>query len=871
MLELALEQPENERAEFVRSRCTSEPATADEVLRLLEREQTLGKYLEPPRALLEAARELQPREEHLIGAQVGAWRVERAIGSGGMGTVYLAHRADGQFEQRVALKFIRRGMDNPETIARFKRERRLLAQLEHPNVARLVDGGIAENGLPYIVMEYVEGRPIDVACNERGLSVSDRLRLFVKVCGAVHHAHQRLVVHRDLKPGNIFVNAAGEPKLLDFGLAKMLSDVEDSHVTQSSSRALTPAYASPEQVRGAPVTTASDVYSLGVVLYQLLTGRLPHPITTTSISEIGRRISEVEPSRPSAAVEVEVEPDTHTRHGPSPTPEALARASEGSVKRLRRRLEGDLDTIVMKALRKEPERRYLSAEQLAENIERHLAGWPVIAQNDSLVYRASKFVRRHRALVVASTLGLAALLAGLTVSSRLWLLARHRAEEVTRLSDVHLVQALAEDADRIWPAVPPAAVKMRMWLRQAEALLARKPLHVTRLAELRASGRELDGAWSFDSTADAWEHEVLSRLLEGIEKLGAQHPAIGSVAEMRRRSEFAEHVEELTLTAPEAVALWAAAREGVPRSPRYAGVELTPQLGLLPLGPNENTGLWEFWHPQSGSRPARDPRGGFAVGDESSLVLVLLPGGTFEMGSPPEEPGHAPEEGPVHRVTLDAFFVSKFELTQAQFERITGSNPSILSQERGVPDGVPSGPSHPVEGVSWIAGRQWLDRAALDYPTEAQWEYAARAGTRSAWWCGAERDALRGAVNLADASAAARGQDWLEISDWPEFDDGFAFHAPVGSFRANAFGLYDVLGNVCEWCDDAFGDYSTPPQPGDGRRTTGYVINRPIRGGGFSNAAAELRCAKRVTLSPEISAPQIGLRPIRKLVTPLAK
>ncbi len=849
LLEAALVEDVERREELVRERAGPDASLAKEVLRLLARDGELGAYLEPSETFVEAARELRPQDVALIGSRIGPWRIERKLGSGGMGTVFLARRAEGDFDQRGAVKLLRGGLDSPQVLQRFRRERRLLAQIEHPNVARLLDGGVTENGTPYIVMEYVDGLPIDAYCDANKLSINDRLRLFAKVCGAVQHAHQHLVVHRDLKPGNVFVNAAGDPKLLDFGLAKVLSDDDDLLVTQTGAHALTPAYASPEQIRGESVTTASDVYSLGVVLYELLTGRLPYKVDTTSISELARRICEQAPPPPSEAVETS-DP---------------ARSGARVPQLARRRLRGDLDTIVLKALHKDPKRRYASAGHLAEDIARHLSGWPVLAQSDSLAYRARKFVGRHRASVLASALAIAALVGGLVVSSRLWLVAHERAEQITRLSDVRIVQALAEDADKIWPAVPPAAPKMRMWIRHAEQLLERKPLHEARLAQLRERGRESDGQWSFDGAAEAWEHEVLSGLLAGLDRLGSERPVIGALSEMRRRAEFAESVAQLTLDRPEAARAWLEARDEIARDPLYGELELAPQLGLLPLGRNEVTGLWEFWHPQTGERPLPDERGGFGVDANSALVFVLLPGAEFEMGSPREELGHSPEEGPVHKVALDPFFVSKFELTQAQFARITGSNPSILSAESGEPRFRPATPAHPLEGVSWIAGRQWLDRAGLDYPTEAQWEYAARAGTRTPYWCGADRESLRGAANLADAAASKHGQDWLEISDWPELDDGFAFHAPVGSYRANAFGLYDVLGNVCEWCDDAFGDYSTPAQPGDGRRATGYVLNRPMRGGGFSNKAIELRCAKRVMMSPEISAPQIGIRPIRKI------
>ncbi len=849
LLEAAQLEPPARRESFVRERAAGDAALAADVLALLAQDDELGDYLEPPASFAAAARELRPHDSARVGERVGAWRLERKIGAGGMGAVYLAVRADGHFEQRAAVKLLRLGVDSPQLVERFRRERQVLAQLEHPGVAHLVDGGVTDEGLPYIAMEYVEGAPIDRWCDEQRLSIRERLELFVKVCAAVQYAHQHLVVHRDLKPGNILVNAQGEPKLLDFGLAKVLDEDFDRTATQTGAHALTPAYASPEQVRGEPVTTASDVYSLGVVLYELLTGKRPHEVETTSFHELARRIAEQTPKPPSEAVDA-IDP---------------SRSGATRPELARRRLRGDLDGIVLKALHKEPARRYASAGHLAEDIERHLADWPVLARGDSLLYRTRKLVQRHRALAITGALGLAALLAGLIVSSRLWWIARERAEQVTRLSDVHILLSLGQDVDRYWPATREHAPNMARWVRQAEALLARRPLHEARLAQVRALGREVDGEWKFDTAAEAWEHEVLSKLLGGLALLDGESRVIGTLREMRARLEFAEGVDELTLDSPAAARAWLEARDEIARLPIYRGLELPAQRGLLPLGLNEVSGLWEFWHPQSGARPVPDERGGFKVLEDSSLVLVLLPGGEFEMGSPPDEPGHSPEEGPVHRVALDAFFASKFELTQGQYAALTGANPAVLSRERDEPRGVPATPAHPVENVNWDVGAAWLRRANLAFPTEAQWEYLARAGTRSAWWTGPERDSLRGAANLADSQAAKHGQDWLEISDWPELDDGFAFHAPVGSYRANAFGLYDVLGNVGEWCDDVFGDYSKPAQPGDGRRTSGYVLNRPLRGGGFSNRASDLRCAKRVMMSPEIAAPQIGLRPVKAI------
>ncbi|HEX7070801.1 MAG TPA: serine/threonine-protein kinase, partial [Rhodothermales bacterium] len=329
------------------------------------------------------------------GARIGPYRLLRVIGQGGMGTVYLAERADGQFERKVALKLGRFGMLDGALVHRFLNERQILARLDHPHIAHLYDGGISESipGLPgearpWFAMEFVEGVPIDAYCREKDLSVDDRLRLFCDVCAAVQFAHQNLVVHRDLKPSNILVDFGGVVKLLDFGISKLMAgaDEGESAQTRTEARVMTPDYASPEQVLGGRITTATDVYALGIILYELLTERRPYDVGTLTASEIARVICEQPPPRPSAVV----------------------RGDD----RLRRRLSGDLDTIVLRALQKDPERRYPYAAQLLEDIRRHLDGLPVQARPDRLGYRAYKFVRRHRLGVAAAALVVLSLATG---------------------------------------------------------------------------------------------------------------------------------------------------------------------------------------------------------------------------------------------------------------------------------------------------------------------------------------------------------------------------------------------------------------------------------------------------------------------------
>ncbi len=323
-----------------------------------------------------------------VPERVGSYTIMREIGQGGMSTVYLAERADGAFEQRVALKLWSPGSQRRDLYRRFLAERQILARLQHEHIARLLDGGIADNGAPYFVMEYVDGAPITEHCNTGDLDVDARLSLFLDVCSAVQYAHRNLVVHRDLKPSNVLVTQEGVVKLLDFGIAKLLAETDSLPLTRTGLSLMTPEYAAPEQVRGEPVTTATDVYGLGLLLYELLTGRRPYTLSGQMLSDMERVICQEDPEKPSMAIAAGRRPGTVRRD------------------RIRRRLAGDLDTIVLTAMRKEPERRYPSTEALGEDLRRHLDGLPVRARPDTLVYRATKFARRHRFGVGATVVGL---------------------------------------------------------------------------------------------------------------------------------------------------------------------------------------------------------------------------------------------------------------------------------------------------------------------------------------------------------------------------------------------------------------------------------------------------------------------------------
>jgi eukaryotic-like serine/threonine-protein kinase len=379
IFEQTLELPNTERAAFLKKNCNRDDDLRREVESLLESHAFAGSFIDEP-GLFFPDDELKNDVAAVAPGQlIGAYRVIREIGRGGMGAVYLAERADAQYSKQVAIKLIKRGMDTDAVLRRFQNERQILASFDHANIARLFDAGTTASGQPYFVMEYIDGLPIDEYCNQNQLGIPERLRLFREVCAAVWYAHRRQVVHRDIKRSNIFVTAEGTPKLLDFGIAKILQQTNgaESLVTMTGARLMTPECASPEQLWGEPVTAASDVYSLGVVLYELLTGCSPYQLKSRSADAVARAITESEPKKPSTTV--------------------VSAANQRS--RNPKLLRGDLDNILLMALRKEPERRYQSVDELSEDIRRHLEARPVLARRDTLIYRGTKFVRRNAVLV----------------------------------------------------------------------------------------------------------------------------------------------------------------------------------------------------------------------------------------------------------------------------------------------------------------------------------------------------------------------------------------------------------------------------------------------------------------------------------------
>ncbi|HEY6543743.1 MAG TPA: serine/threonine-protein kinase, partial [Dokdonella sp.] len=425
--------PQRDRAACLERICP-DTALRTEVLSLLAAEAESDGFLH------RYATGLIPRLDELpdlCGRRIGAYRLTRVLGEGGMGVVYEARRIDGGFEQRVALKLLSTALAGGEAKTRFLAERQILATLEHPAIARIVDGGITGDGTPWFAMECVDGVAIDAYCDQRQLDLRQRLQIFLQVCDAVEHAHRRLVVHRDLKPANVLVTEGGQVKLLDFGIAKLLDapSAQPMPATRSMLRMMTPEYASPEQILGQPVTTLCDVYQLGLLLHELLTGQRPYALHNASIGELERAICEQAPLRPSLRFSRSRASDPRA----AATLAFVCEARRSSQQRLRRRVRGDLDNIVLQALRKEPERRYGSVDRLAQDVRRHLCGQPITARRDTLGYRCRKFMQRH---------ALGSIAAGIIVLVAVGVVAFHAARIQSERDLAHVEAVKAEQVSQ---------------------------------------------------------------------------------------------------------------------------------------------------------------------------------------------------------------------------------------------------------------------------------------------------------------------------------------------------------------------------------------------------------------------------------------
>ena len=566
----ALDLPAEARLAYLQKTCDLDETLRQEVEELLRAASPADNFLETPlsdliQAILD---ETEPAEaaENAIGCRIGPYRLLEHIGSGGMGAVYRAERDDGQFQKRVAVKLIRPGVSRADALERFRSERQILADLEHAAIARLLDGGVAEVEAgaperPYFIMEYVDGLPIDVYCDRHRLPVAKRLALFRDVCEAVQFAHQNLVVHRDLKPSNILVTKEGQVKLLDFGIAQVVNAESSgdgaARATPAPARMMTPEYASPEQVRGEKITTSADVYVLGVLLYELLTGHRPYQFKNYRRREVERIVLKEHPIRPSEKVKTSKERIGRTGDAEQRTPRSVSEARSTRPRRLARRLHGDLDCIVLKALRKAPEQRYVSVEQLSEDVRRHLEGMPVQARQGGSVYRTGKFVGRHRAGVAATMLVVLSLAFGMGYAlkqERVAVAERDRAEQAALDA-----QREARKADRIMAFIISgfrnatangqeghlidARDLLRQGVERAEVELQDEPELQAEMLEVL--GRMYRGLLLYEEAALLWERTLVQR-----ERLyGPDDPRIGDglyeLARLRQRAGSYDAAEAL--------------------------------------------------------------------------------------------------------------------------------------------------------------------------------------------------------------------------------------------------------------------------------------------------------------------------------------
>ncbi len=762
--------------------------------------------------------------------RLGPYRLERELGHGAQGTVYLA--TDTRLGRQVALKVLGRAIASlgSQALLRLRREADALARLDHPGIATVFEADL-DGPRPWLAMRYVPGGSLQQALHrrrERGeappataAEIASAVRLAERAARALAAAHGAGILHRDVKPANLLLAAPDAPVLVDFGLAHD-DQSQTPTITLPGAVFGTLAYLPPERLQGGEATAQDDVYGLGVVLHELLTLQRPFQGAT-------------------AAAELHDAAHAPLRH----------------VRQRNKAVGRDLAVVVATALEREPGRRYQTAAAFADDLGRVLRQEPILARPAGPWLRLLRFCQRERALAGSLAAVLLVLLAGIGATGWFALRESRALADVTRLADLKLARELRERAERLWPARPEQSAAMAQWLAEAAQLQARRPEHEALLARLPAQGT--------DPTAD-WQRQQLEQLGFELADFDAR------IAAVVARRQAAETLVARTIDGH--AAAWAAAAGRVAADARFHGLRLSPQPGLVPLGPDPQSGLEEFAHQGSGAVPVREPGNGRLPIDEGSgIVLVLVPGGEAVLGADQQAPSDGrpanvdpsvPEEyTPSYTVRLDPFFLGKHEVTQAQWQRHTGGNPATYCPGNTL---TPIETTlHPVELVSWERCDRFARELDLQLPTEAQWEWAYRAGSHTRYPFGDDPRGLQGRENLADKTALERGRNrrWRFL-EW--LDDGWLVHAPVGSFLPNAWGFHDMGGNLKEWCLDSWEDYpDVAPRPGDGYRFGENDIYRIVRGGSFGSGEDDSRCASRGGVQKGSDGAEAGLRVARRI------
>ncbi len=808
---------------------------------------------------------------------VGPYKILSNLGEGGMGMVYLAEQKE-PVRRRVALKVIKLGMDSKAVLHRFEGERQALAMMEHGNIARVLEAGSTETGQPFFAMEYVRGIPINEYCDNNKLGLEERIELFAQVCSGVQHAHHKGIIHRDLKPGNILVtvqDGKARVKIIDFGLARATDHrlLESTMFTQQGQIIGTPEYMSPEQagLNSLDIDTRSDVYSLGVILYELLVGDLPFPaeeLRKAGLLEIQRRIREDDPPKPSTRLTT-LEADAAL----------IASRRRTDYSGLRKQLRGDLDWIIMKSLEKDRTRRFGSPEALADDLQRFIDDEPVLASPPTASYRLGKILKRYRGQFIAAAAVFASLVIGIIAfaieneraqtNAELERVAREEADQQRAIAQqknaeydmlaslVHLRRAQDTEPD-LYPAWPEKTAAMESWLEDVHAQLQNLP-------KLRATVASLDARES-PSEAERFLQTTLSTLIRDLESLQREE-----LAEVRERQTWAQDIEKLSIVAHGDA--WIEAINAIAEDENY-GFEMDPQLGLVPLGQDPESGLQEFYHLRSAKAGLPIPTRGSAgdslkMDGDRGIIFVLIPGASFQMGSQlsddgaNQDPQTQSDEHP-HAVELEPYLLAKFELTQGQWFRMSaGEDPSRYRHGQSWTNKDITW-ANPVEQVSWADCAALLARHRLTLPKESEWEFACRGGTSTPWYTGRSSRSLQGHANLLDQYARRAGSPY---SGFASIEDGHQAHAPVGSYRANPFGLHDMHGNVFEWCADWYDHYIQPMRNEDGQLPGNLddVGRRIHRGGSFLSQTQFVRSASRAASAPQVRASDVGLRPARRI------
>ncbi len=863
-------------------------AIHDELLDILfgdprSRETNLQRLMAQPGLAVDAVRAHIAFHDSRTGKKgtapqpsIPGYRILRQLGEGGMGVVFEAEQIV-PLQRRVAVKVIKSGASGREVTERFARERQSLAVMDHDAIAKVYDCGTTPTGQPFFAMEYVEGKPIDAFADEHRLPLRARIELFLEVCRGVQHAHQKGVIHRDLKPGNVLVGERdGKPfaKVIDFGIARaVVRDRNDEQLQTEAGRLVgTPDYMSPEQAEGDNdrIDTRTDVYSLGAMLYELLCGASPFASRTKqalSLAELRDQLRAGDLPRPSTRL-----------RGLGELAAVAATRRRATTTGLARALAGDLDWIVLRAIAKEPDRRYPSAIALADDLQRHLDGMPVTAGPPTAWYRLRKLARRYRAAFLTAGLVLLAVVAGLIGTGLALARVQQSRARFDLLSLVVALRDAKKEAAALHPAWSHQATAFAAWhADRSEPLLRAIPGVQAALAELAGTPRD------DDANGDPFLREELTTWLQEMEAFGAHE-----VVDMRARGQWAAGLATLQAQ-PWIRQRWQEARtaigkaDGVTASQLYASVpiDLQPQEGLVPLGMNPRTRLWEFYDLRSATDLAVAPDPGavpmptfaddglITVGEATGIVFVLVPGGTFTVGAQNDDPSGPnydegmPDGGKTHVVTLAPFFLARHEMTQGQWLRLGGAMQPCYPKGTQFPGTtITVTLAHPIEQISWTECSALLTRHGMQLPTDVQWEYACRAGTTTPWAFGETADDLRDRVNLLDSATQLRVPQWQgQAVPW---DDGYMAHAPVGILPANAFGLHEVHGNVNEWCAD--GHASAPKfAPGDGKQVADDDGKRLFRGGSFLSPAQAVRSAWRFPITKDWRSHELGCRAVRAL------